>query len=197
MRHSIRRYIQGAQLTHMTTSLLKRGSFALGGAALLLSTTLGFTHAQTTSPSAGASPKQHREAIVDLAASKLGLTGDELSAALKGARKDLGLNQAHAQVGKLVRKELSVAATALGLADVKALHRELAGSTLTAVAQKHNVQPSVVASAIKADVDAQIQALVTAGKLKSDRAATVKLKAEAKVDALMTRQFKSGQSKTG
>jgi hypothetical protein len=84
-----------------------------------------------------------------------------------------------------------VAAKAIGLADAKALRKELAGSTLTAVAQKHNVAASVVATALKADVNARIDAQVTAGKLKAERAATLKTKAAARVDALMTREFKA------
>jgi len=181
----------------MTTSFVKRSAFAIGSAALLLGGTIGLSHAQTTTPSAAVSAKQHREAIVDLAALKLGLSSNELSTALKGARKDLGLNPGHAQLGKLVRKELSVAATRLGLANVKGLRKELAGSTLTAVANKHNVQPSAVASAIKADVDAQIQTMISAGNLKPNRAAALKVKAEAKVDAFMTLQFKTRPNAAG
>ena len=171
----------------MTHSTLKRGALAVGGAALLLSATIGLTQAQAATTPA----QQQRQAVVDLAASKLGLTADELSSALKQARKDLGHNQAKPQIGKLVKQELTLAAKTIGLADVKALRVELAGSTLTAVAQKHNVQPSTVAAALKTDVDAKIQALVTAGSIKADRAAKLEQKAETKVDALMTHQFKA------
>src|SRR6202040_719685 len=108
-----------------------------------------------------------------LAAAKLGLTSEQLSTALQQARKELGLNQSAVQVGKLVHQELSVAATTLGIADVKTLRQELAGTTLTAVAMKHNVDPATVTAALKADVDARIQALVTAGTLKPPRAATL------------------------
>ena len=88
-----------------------------------------------------------------------------------------------------------MAATALGIADVKTLRQELAGTTLTAVAQKHSVPAATVAAALKADVDARIQALVTAGTIKADRAAALKLKADAKVDTFMTRQFKAAKSR--
>jgi hypothetical protein len=171
----------------VNTSFVKRSAIAIGGAALLLSATIGFSQAQTaTSPAA-----TQREAIIDLAAAKLGLTSDQLSTALRQARKDLGVNQGTPQVGKLIHQELSVAATALGLADVKTLRKELAGTTLTAVATKHNVLPSTVAAAMKADVNARIQALVTAGTIKAARGATLKVKAEAKIDTFMTHQFKA------
>jgi hypothetical protein len=171
----------------MNTSLLKRSAVAVGGAALLLGATLGYSQAQTATPSAAV---QRHQAVIDLAAAKLGLTSDQLAAALKAARTDLGVNQGGVQVGKLVHQQLSVAATTLGIADVKTLRKELAGTTLTAVARKHNVDPSTVAAALKADVDARIQALVTAGTLKPARAATLKVKAEARVDAFMTHEFK-------
>ena len=171
----------------MNTTFVKRSAIAVGSAALLLSATIGFSQAQTATPSA----VTQRAAIIDLAASKLGLTSDQLTAALREARKDLGANQGAPRVGKLIHQELSVAATTLGISDAKALRKELAGTTLTAVAQKHNVQPSTVAVAMKADVDAKIQALATAGTIKAARAATLKVKAEAKIDAFMTHQFKA------
>jgi len=111
----------------MTSSILKRGAVALGGAALLLSTTIALTQAQT----APTDKHAQQQAVLNLAATRLGLTGDQLVDALKQARKDLGVNQGRPQVGKLVRDELGVAATAIGLADARALRKELAGSTLT------------------------------------------------------------------
>ena len=175
---------------------MKRSALAVGGAALLLSATIGFSQAQTATPTpaTATAKKQHRESVIDLAAAKLGLTADALSAALKSAHQDLGSKQGGVQVGKLVHAELGVAATALGIADAKTLRHELAGSTLTAVAAKHSVPAATVAAALKADVDARIQALVTAGTIKADRAAALKIKADAKVDAFMTREFKAAKT---
>jgi hypothetical protein len=169
-----------------TSIWFKRSALAIGGAALLLSSTIGFSQAQAPTLAGLTAAQQQRQAVLNLAAAKLGLTSDQLTTALKNARKDLGLKQGGVQVGKLARQELSVAATALGLSDVKGLRKELAGTTLTAVAQNHGVQPSTVAAAMKADIDAKIQALVTAGTIKTARAATLKLKADAKIDAFMT-----------
>ena len=95
-------------------------------------------------------------------------------------------------LGQHVRHaELGVAAKTLGLSDVKALRAELGGTTLTAVAQKHNVAPATVASAIKADLDTKVDGLVAAGQLKAARGAKVKSRVEARVDRLMTREFKA------
>jgi hypothetical protein len=187
------RFLRPGRGKAVNTSLLKRVGVALWGAALLLSASISFSQAQSTTP-ASASGKQHLEAVIDLAASKLGLTSDQLSAALKEARKDLGANQGAWRFARLVHHELSVAAAALGISDVKTLRKELAGTTLTAVAQKHGVQPSTVAAALKADLDARIQALVTAARIKPDRAAASKVRAEARVDAFMTHQFKAARA---
>jgi hypothetical protein len=176
----------------LKTSFLKRGAIALGGAALLLSATIGFTQAQGNKPTTAPTAKQQQhQAVLNLAATKLGLTGDQLSTAFKDARKDLGLNQGRVKAVEIAKDELTVAAKAIGLADLKALRTELAGTTLTAVAQKHGVAPSTVAAAITADVDARIQALVTSGKLSADRAAALKLKADARVNTFITREFKA------
>lgn len=175
----------------MHTSIWKSGALAIGGAALLLGATFGFSQAQTATPTVATGARQQRAAVLNLAATKLGLTGDQLEGALKDARKDLGVRQGKPQVGKLIHRELGVAATAIGLPDVKTLRAALAGSTLTAVARAHNVDPATVAAALKSDVDSQLQALVTAGKLTSDRAAALKLKADSKVDTFMGHQFKA------
>jgi hypothetical protein len=170
----------------MKTIPLKRLALAIGGATILLGASLGLSYAQSATPSPAA---QQKRAIIDDAAAKLGISGDALIQALKEARKELG--QKHGlQVGKLVKDELDVAARAIGLADARALRQELRGSTHTAVAQKHNVAPATVAAALKADLNTRIDGLVTAGKLKAERAAALKTKVAERVDALMTREFK-------
>ena len=167
---------------------MRKVLFAVAGATALVAATLGMSYAQ----SAPTQVQQHR-AIIDDAAAKLGMSGDQLADALKQARKELGVKRG-VQIGKVVRDELTIAAKAVGLDDAKALRAELRGSTLTAVAQKHNVAPATVSNAIKADLDARIDALVSSGNLKADRAATLKTKAHTKVDALMTKEFKSKAS---
>jgi hypothetical protein len=171
----------------MKSISLTRIGLAVGGAALLLGATLGIGYAQSATPSPAA---QQKRAIIDDAAARLGIQGDDLAQALKEARKALG--QKHGvQIGKLVKDEMAVAAKAIGLADAKTLLRELRGTTLTAVAQKHSVAPAIVANALKADLNTRIDALVSGGKLKADRAAALKTQAATRVDALMTREFKA------
>jgi polyhydroxyalkanoate synthesis regulator phasin len=153
----------------------------MSGVVLLFGATLGLTYAQ------GVTPKQ---SIIEDAAARLGVSSTDLAQALKDARKELG-DKRGVQIRQVVKSELDVAAKAVGLADAKALRAELRGSTLTAVAQKHNVAPATVATAIKNDINTRIDALVSSGKLKADRAATLKQRAAERVDALMTREFKA------
>jgi uncharacterized protein YidB (DUF937 family) len=166
---------------------LKRAALSIGGAAILLlaGTSLG---AAQSAPSPTPSPNTAtKQAIIDDAAAKLGLTGDQLRQALSEARKELG---AKTGVHLDRRHALDVAAKTLGLPDAAALRKQLGGTTLEAVAQQHGVQPATVAAAIVADLDQQIDAQVAAGTLKPARAATLKQKLSTKVDAFMTHQFK-------
>jgi hypothetical protein len=157
----------------------KRAALSIGGAAALLLASASFGFAQ---------PAPTHRTVIDDAAAKLGLSGDQLAQALREARTELGVR---ASV-RLDRKHaLQVAATTLGLPDVVSLRKELAGTTLSAVAQQHGVQPAAVASAINADLAAQVDAQVAAGKIKPPRGAALKQKLATRVDALMTRQFKA------
>ena len=137
---------------------------------------------------------QHREAIIADAAAKLGLTPDQLQQALTQARKDLGGN-AH-PLAKIRHDELQVAAKSMGFPNVKALRAELAGSTLNDVAQKHDVQPSTVAAAITADLEAKVRALANAGTIKADRVSALDQKVSTKVAALMTHQFPAAKTQS-
>jgi hypothetical protein len=58
---------------------LTRIGLAVGGAALLLGASLGLSYAQSATPSPSA---QQKRAIIDDAAAKLGIQGDDLVLAL-------------------------------------------------------------------------------------------------------------------
>lgn len=167
----------------------KHAALSIGGAAILAFSGAGLSYAQSAPTSTSTS-----RAVIDDAAAKLGLTGDQLAQALKDARKELG---AGAPVHLDRKHALSVAAASLGFqnaSDVKALRGALAGTTLTALAQQRGIQPTVVASAIINDLDAQVDALVSAGKLNTNRAAHLKQKLSARVNTFMTHQFKAAKS---
>ncbi len=154
---------------------------------MLMGGTLGVSSAQTPTPVTPAnSAHQRRQALVSDAASQLGISADQLEQALAQARKDVGRARPLANERK---DELQVAAQALGVTDAKTLRAQLSGSTLTAVAQNHNVQPSTVSAAIMADVSSRLQAAVAAGQISANRVPALTQRAQTRVDALMTRQF--------
>jgi hypothetical protein len=161
---------------------------AVAGAAVLLGGALGVSYAQTApAPTRIQSGAQHRQAVISDAASMLGLSADQLQQALTSARKDLGGRSsplAHAR-----REELQDAADVIGLPNLQALRTELEGTTLTAVAQNHNVQPSTVSAAIQTDLSAKIQAAVAAGQITAARGARLNQRAATRINALMTHQF--------
>ncbi|MBV9600506.1 MAG: hypothetical protein JOZ87_27155 [Chloroflexi bacterium] len=170
---------------------MKRVLMAAGGAALLLLGALGVGYAQSTpaqTPTATqTAAKQRRQAIISDAASQLGVSADQLQQALTQARKNVG-GRAR-PLADLRKDELQVAARTLGVSDVKALRAQLAGTTLTAVAQTHNVQPSSVSAAIMSDITSKLQADVAAGSVNANQVATLTQRAQNRVNALMTHQW--------
>jgi hypothetical protein len=169
---------------------MKRILMAAGGAAVLLfGGALGVTALAQSTPTPA---KQHRQAILSDAASQLGLSESQLEQALARARKDVGPRSR--SLADLRKDELQVAAKTLGFSDVKALRTALAGTTLTAVAQSHNVSVSTVSSAIMADITSKLQADVAAGKVNSNQVTALTQRAQNRVDALMMHQFPASKT---
>lgn len=160
---------------------------------LLFAGALGVTALAQTAPAQTPTPaKQHRQAILSDAASQLGISESQLEQALAQARKDVGPRAR--PLADLRKDELQVAAKTLGFADVKALRSALAGTTLNAVAQNHNVAASTVSAAIMADVNSKLQADVAAGKVKAEQVTALTQRAQNRVNALMAHQFPAAKS---
>ena len=173
----------------------KHAALSIGAAALLLLASVGISVAQSTPiPTPTSNSNSKARAVIDDAAAKLGLTGDQLAQALRDARRELGVGSA---VSFSRAQAVAAAATALGLADTKALRQQLSGTTLTSVAQQKGIDPATVANAIKANLNGQVDAQVGSGKLSASRAVTLKQQLSARVDALMSRQFKAAKSHSG
>jgi hypothetical protein len=85
---------------------------------------------------------------------------------------------------------VDVAAQALGLS-ADQLRTELTGSTLTAVAQAHNVDPSAVASALRANAAAGIERAVAEGRMTTDQASQARAGLDERVNQQMARPFTS------
>jgi hypothetical protein len=152
-------------MTRFIPTSLKRSVLAIGGAALLATSSLGLVHAQSAPPPTAPGPaiSQHH-------------------------RPGAATHHGH-RLRKLMHQELRVAAKFLGL-DLKQLRTELKGSSLADVATAHGVALADLATSLTADVNAKIDAAVAAGRLSADGAAKLKLRVSARVDALINREGK-------
>jgi hypothetical protein len=174
-------------LNLLSLAVLKRAAVVVGGAAVLAGATFGISAAQTAPTTPQTTRAADRQAVISLAASKLGISADQLSQALHDARKDLGLNQSRPRAAMLIRDELNVAAKTIGYADAKAMRKDLSGTTLTALAQSHNVAPATVSAAIQNDVNARIAKLTN---LNATQIANLTARVDSRITAFMTHQFK-------
>ena len=68
------------------------------------------------------------------------------------------------------------------------LFQELPGKTLTDVARAQNVDPTVVANALKTQASQRIDQAASAGRIPADQVAAAKQQANQHIDELMTRQ---------
>lgn len=147
-------------------------------------------------------PGARYDQFLDALARRLGVTADRLRQAIGEARQDLGLPQTgpgpfgpfgkHAGPGfgfrGAGRVSLDVAAQAIGIS-ADQLRQELPGKSLADVARAHNVDPTRVADALKADAGARIDQAQQNGRLTAEQAAQAKQQANARIDSLTTQPF--------
>ncbi len=187
---------------------------AAGGAALILGgAALGIASAQqtptpTTAPPGQATPTRppgapgyparpgddQRQQLLARVASKLGIPVDRLQQAFNEARQELGIPDRPQGFGpggpgrRGPGLDLIAVAQALNLQPDQ-LRQELQGKTLTDVARAHNVDPTTIANALKAQASQRIDQAAANGRIPSDQVATAKQQANQRVDELMTHQF--------
>jgi hypothetical protein len=151
----------------------------------------------TTSPSTGpgADRKAHHEQFLNSLAAKLNVTPDRLRQAMEETRRELGIPDRPAggfhKQGGFFGPGLEAAARAMSIT-VEQLRQELPGRTLADVARSHNVDPTTVANALKADANARIDQAAAAGRITTDQVAQAKQRAAERIDQLMTRQAPAG-----
>ncbi len=188
---------------------VKRSLAAAGAAVLIGASAFGIAHAQQTpTPTPGSvgptpTPAAHvqrgarLEQFLNTLAGKLGVTPEKLKQAIQETRQQLGYRSGGHQGGipfgghagrPGLTAELNVAAQAIGITPDQ-LRQELPGKSLSDVAKAHNVDPSKVADALKADANAKIDQLASGRNLSADRVTQLKQRAAALIDRLMTRQF--------
>jgi hypothetical protein len=184
-------------------------ALAVGGATLALggvaANVVGAQQAPTASPtprsappttSPGGDKQAHHEQFLNALAAKLNVSPDRLKQAMDETRRELGIPDRprggfgmHGGAG--FGRGLEVAAGAVGLS-VEQLRQELPGKTLADVARSHNVDPTTVANALKADANARIDQAAAAGRITADQVAQAKQRAAERIDQLMTRQAPAG-----
>jgi len=206
----------------MTSRTVKQ-FFAAGGAALVLgAAALGIASAQqtptpTTAPSGQTTPtrppgapgqpgrpgEDQRQQLLARVASKLGIPVDRLQQAFTDAHQELGIPDRPQGFGpggpgrRGAGFDLLPVAQPLTLQPAQ-LRQELQGKTLTDVARAHNVDPTTIANALKAQASQRIDQAAASGRIPSDQVAAAKQQANQRVDELMTRQFPTaGQDRPG
>jgi hypothetical protein len=196
----------------MTSRSIKQFAAAAGAALVLGGAALGIaaaqqtptpTTAQATPTRPGGTPGQQRgpgqdqrQELLNRVASKLGITVDRLQQAFTDARQELGIPDRPAggfrdgeprPSGRGFGIDLLSAAQAMNLQPDQ-LRQELPGKSLTDVARAHNVDPSVVANALKAQASQRIDQAAANGRIAADQVATAKQQANQRIDELMTHQ---------
>ncbi|MDQ3809339.1 MAG: hypothetical protein M3336_03520, partial [Chloroflexota bacterium] len=119
--------------------------------------------------------KQRHQEWLEAVATRLGVTPDRLDAAIQEVARERGLPpplllpapgtpaDAAGTFSIRIDSGLGAAASALGLSEDQ-LRREAAGRSLADIARAHNVEPGLVAEALKAQRRADIDAAVAQGK---------------------------------
>jgi hypothetical protein len=199
----------------MSFVTLKRALIAGGTAAILGGAAIGVAFAQQTptptkSPGAGATAQAgarnaREQQFLEALAKRLNTTTDKLKQAIQDARKDAGLHD-HGGLGGfggpgrpggpgfgpgpggVLGPASEVAARTIGIT-ADQLRQELPGKSLADVAKAHNVDPTKVADAIKAELTARIDQAVANNRLSADRAAQMKQRLSNDVDQMMTHQL--------
>jgi hypothetical protein len=193
----------------MTRISKSRRQALAGGAALVLGGVALTTAKAKAEPdedvfivSGEAGPfEDRRKKWLQSVADKLGVTPDKLETALTEASKDLGLPAPPMimplTIGRLgpeppgaeaftleIGSPLGPAARALGISEDQ-LKSEWTNTSLNDIARAHNVDPKVVADALKAQRTADLDKAVAAGKLPSQVADRLKAHLSDEVAHLM------------
>jgi hypothetical protein len=147
--------------------------------------------------STGAAPDldERRQAWTKAVADKLGVTPDRLQQAIQDATRDVGFAPpllgplpavgAPGAFGLKIESPLAVAAKALGMSEDQLRKEQSGGKSLADVARAHNVDPKVVADALKAQRRADVDRAVAAGALPRTIAERITSHIDDEVDHLL------------
>jgi len=146
----------------------------------------------------GKDPGERRKEWLNAVASKLGVTPEKLDQAMQDVAKTQGfpppLTVPFPPIGRAdlpgtfqvrIESPFVEAARTMGISDDQ-LKKDMAeGKSLADIARAHNVDPKVVADALKAKRRSELDAAVAAGKLPKDQAEQLKSHLDQEIDFLM------------
>jgi hypothetical protein len=177
-------------------AVLIAGATALLGIATLGATSaaaqVGVTASSTATKLDPSQIQQQRTTFLNTLASKLGVSNQTLTQALSETEQAVGPMPLSAPM--LTAKPTALvalsdpfkpAATALNIGEDQ-LQTELVGKSLTDVAKAHNVDPQVVASALKSQRNADLDQAVKNGTLPSDMATNMRTNLDAEIQFTMS-----------
>jgi hypothetical protein len=139
---------------------------------------------------------ERRQAWLKGVAGKLGVTPERLDQAIQDTAKEQGLPPplvlpgpglpigAPGAFSVRIDAGFGAAAQALGISEDQ-LHKESVGKSLADVARAHNVDPKVVADALKAQRRADLEKAIADGKLPTQIADRLKANLDQEIDRLM------------
>ncbi len=139
---------------------------------------------------------QRRDDWLKAVAAKLGVSTDRLQQAIQDANKDVGLppplltgpalgGAMPGTFGLKIMPPFAPAASALGITEDQLRKEQSAGKSLADIARAHNVDPKVVADAMKTQRRTELDRAVSDGVMPKDTADTIKSHIDAEVDHLM------------
>jgi hypothetical protein len=141
--------------------------------------------------------QQRHEQYLNTLAGKLGVTVDKLKQAITDTHNELGGPRGPGGPGgPRGGFDFDAAAQAMSITRDQ-LRQELAGKTLTAVAEAHNVQASAVANALKTAATARIDQAVAANRMTADQANQAKQNLDQRINELMNRTFPTAGQERG
>jgi hypothetical protein len=133
------------------------------------------------------SPSGYQLAILH-AARRIGLAPPQPTFGDPTETRGYGYGYGYGFVGRFgTATQMNAAAQAIGIS-VDQLRIELAASSLARVAQAHDVDPAVVATAMKSASDAQVDAAVSSGRVPAAEAAERKTQADQRIEQLMAQR---------
>lgn len=195
----------------MKIGSLKIGLLAAAGALIIGLAAIGTAVAQQApTPTPAAGPRADREQprrLMEVVASKLGVTPERLQQAFMEARQELGIQHRPGGPGGerrgemrerfrgVMQRGLEIVAGELHIS-VEQLRSELTSSSLSAVSRNHGIDPQQVANALTNVATQRIDAAQAEGRITAEQTTRMKQRAAEAIQRMMDRQLPARPART-